>query len=29
MKPFAKVGLRREMNKTRAALRAVMRELQP
>ena len=29
MKPFAKVGLQREMNKVRATLRAVQRELRP
>jgi N-acetylated-alpha-linked acidic dipeptidase len=29
MRPFAKVGLLREMNKARATLRAVRRELQP
>jgi hypothetical protein len=29
MRPFIKVGLRREVNKVRAALRAVRRELGP
>ena len=29
MKPFVKVGLQREMNKVRATLRAVRRELRP
>ena len=29
MKPFARVGLQREINKVRSMLRAVRRELQP